>query len=201
VIRVVVLGIDPGLRLTGYGAVRLASPRHTLVEAGVIRLTLIDKQTKAKATVSDRLAELDAEFRTLLDRLKPTAVGVEGLFAHAAHPATAMVMGHARGVLLLAIRQRNLRLVELKPRLVKKAMTGSGRAEKGQMQRVVQDYFGLAEAPSPPDVADALAIAVTTADQIGFGVSGDEDGPGGGAFEQTELAKGLAKRRRGARSR
>lgn len=190
----VVLGIDPGLRLTGYGAVRLASPQHTLIEAGVIRLTLEDKKTKAKASVSDRLAELDAEFRTLLDRLKPTAVGVEGLFAHAAHPATAMVMGHARGVLLLAIRQRNLRLVELKPRLVKKAMTASGRAEKGQMQRAVQQYFNLPEPPSPPDIADALAIAITTADHIGFGVSDDDATDA--AFEQSDLAKGLARRRR-----
>jgi crossover junction endodeoxyribonuclease RuvC len=192
----VVLGVDPGLRLTGYGAVRLGAPRHALVEAGVIRLTLEDKQTKAKRSVSDRLMELDEEFRGLLDRLEPAVVGVEGLFAHAAHPATAMVMGHARGVLLLAIRRRGLRLVELKPRLVKKAMTGSGRAEKGQMQRVVQEYFGLMEAPSPADVADALAIAVTTGDQIGFGVSEEE----GGGFEQTELARGMAKRRRGARN-
>jgi crossover junction endodeoxyribonuclease RuvC len=193
----IILGIDPGLRLTGYGAIRLASPRHTLIEAGVIRLTLEDKKTKSKATISDRLAELDAEFRALLDRLKPTVVGVEGLFAHAAHPATAMVMGHARGVLLLAIRQRNLRIVELKPRLIKKAMTGSGRAEKGQMQRVVQGYFGLAAPPSPPDVADALAIAVTTGDQVGFGANDEE----AASFEHTELAKGLAKRRRGASRR
>ncbi len=188
-----ILGVDPGLRVTGYAVVKVAAPKHALVEAGVIRLTLLHRETKVKASVPDRLAELDTEFRALLERLHPDVVGVEGLFAHAAHPATAMVMAHARGVLLLAIKQANLRLVELKPRSVKKAMTGSGNAEKPQMQRAVQEYFALPELPDPPDVADALAIALTTAEVVTFGVS--EDDPEA-SIEHRTIAEGLAKRRR-----
>ncbi|MBL8990345.1 MAG: crossover junction endodeoxyribonuclease RuvC [Phycisphaerae bacterium] len=159
-----ILGIDPGLRLTGYGCVERAAPasgsaRHRapervgLVEAGVIRLD-------PRAPVPDRLAELDHDFRALLDRLRPAAVAVEMLFAHYKHPATAIVMGHARGVLLLAIRRAGLELVELRPTEVKKSLTGHGHAGKEQMQRAVRDVFGLPTIPKPPDVADALAVGL-----------------------------------------
>lgn len=172
------LGIDPGLRITGYGCVRTRAEGLELVEAGVIRLRRKgdDAPTPAPAdarSVSVRLKELDRDFRALLDRLAPDAVAVEGLFAHAAHPATAMVMGHARGVLLLAIAQRGVRLVELKPAAVKKFLTGSGRADKGQVQRAVRDYFRLPELPSPPDVADALAIAACAAERLRVGAHED----------------------------
>lgn len=112
------------------------------------------------ASVSARLAELDADFRAALERLVPEVVAVESLFAHYKHPSTAIVMGHARGVLLLAIRRAGCRLVELKPNEVKKSVTGHGHASKEQMQLAVQGVFGLAEPPSPPDVADAIAIAL-----------------------------------------
>jgi len=162
-----VLGIDPGLRLTGYGCVELARiGNHALIEAGVFRLRRTDSETGDAASVSQRLKELDHDFRELLDRVKPHAVAVEGLFAHPAHPNTATIMAHARGVLLLAIAQRDYTLLELKPALVKKFLTGSGRAEKHQMQRGVQDYFRLPEPPSPPDVADALAIAICGAERL-----------------------------------
>jgi crossover junction endodeoxyribonuclease RuvC len=170
------LGVDPGLRLTGYGCVRaLPSGRHALVEAGVIRLSRASRASSASAdaagagpSVSQRLVELDAEFRELLDRLRPSVVAVEGLFSHAAYPDTAAIMGHARGVLLLAIAQRGVALVEVKPTMVKKSMTGSGRADKAQVQRAVQQYFALDKAPSPPDVADALAIALCAAQRGGI---------------------------------
>ena len=111
-------------------------------------------------SVAERLAELDADFRNLIVRTKPQAVAVEGLFSHYQHPATAIIMGHARGVLILAAQQAGLRLLELKPAMVKKSATGFGQADKAQMQRAIQAHFGLAELPKPPDLADALAIAL-----------------------------------------
>lgn len=152
-----VLGIDPGLRLTGYGCIRNATASPEVVEAGVIRLIA---SASEKRTISDRLVELEADFRALLDRVDPEIVAVEGLFAHYKHPATAIAMAHARGVLLLAIRQRGLRLMELKPLEVKRSVTGHGHAKKEQMQHAVQTIFRLAQPPTPHDVADALAIAL-----------------------------------------
>lgn len=157
-----VVGIDPGLRLTGYGCIDLVSARPILVEAGVVRLA----DSGPLPSVSDRLDELERDLSEMLDRLRPQAVGVEGLFAHYKHPATAVVMAHARGVALLAIRRRGLDLVELKPAEVKKSITGTGRASKEQVQRAVQQVFALPSLPEPPDVADALAIAVCAAQRM-----------------------------------
>jgi crossover junction endodeoxyribonuclease RuvC len=141
-----ILGIDPGLQLTGYGAIDLRSRRPTLIDGGVIRLA-------TKASVADRLVELEAELVELFDEIKPDVCGVEQLYAHYAHPRTAIVMGHARGVILLVTRRKGVRLVELSANRVKKNLTGNGHASKPQMQRAIQ---GL----SPPDVADAVAIAL-----------------------------------------
>lgn len=162
-----VLGIDPGLRITGYGCVedppakplgrggtaRRGLAGMALVEAGVIRLS-------PKQSISDRLVELSTDFSALLERLRPDVVAVEMLYAHYAHPTTAIVMGHARGVLLLAIRSANLTLVELRPTEIKKSLTGHGHASKEQMQEGVRAELGLTARPEPADVADALAIAL-----------------------------------------
>lgn len=181
-----ILGVDPGLRLTGYACVDGLCDRPSLIEAGVLRLTLRgaaddgadgdvanaaatpgrSRSAASARTVSDRLAELDADFRELLTRLRPEAVAIESLFAHYKHPATAIVMGHARGVLLLAVRQARLRLIEYKPNEIKKSLTGHGHAAKDQMQRAVQAYFDLPEPPRPPDVADAIAIALCAARRL-----------------------------------
>lgn len=152
------LGIDPGLRITGYGCVDSLRGDPVLVEAGVFRL-----MTTEKESVSDRLLELDRDITEMIERLKPEAVAVEALFAHYKHPATAITMGHARGVILLAIRKAELRLVELKPNEIKKFLTGNGHADKVQMQRAVQTRLNLAAPPEPPDVADAIAIAMCAA--------------------------------------
>jgi len=157
-----VLGVDPGLRLTGYGCIQVRGLDCDLVEAGVIRLT-IRAENKGAASVSARLAELDRDFRAMLERLAPDVVAVESIFAHYKHPATAIVMGHARGVLLLAIRAAGIDLIELKPNAVKKSLTGHGHADKGAMQRAIQTRFALDTPPKPPDVADALAIALCAA--------------------------------------
>ncbi|GMV26101.1 MAG: crossover junction endodeoxyribonuclease RuvC [Phycisphaerae bacterium] len=164
------LGIDPGLRLTGYGCVEGDLSAPVLVEAGVFRLGKAPSATIEEApglggaaAVSSRLAELEHDLCAAIERLKPEAAAVESLFAHYKHPATAIIMGHARGVILLALRRARLPLIELKPNEVKKSITGNGHADKSQMQRAVQVQFNLAEPPSPPDVADAIAIALCAA--------------------------------------
>lgn len=161
-----VLGIDPGVRITGYGCVEAPPGRDpSLVEAGVVRL--VTRKDAGARSVSARLVELARDVRDLLERLRPDAVAVEALFAHYKHPATAIVMGHARGVILLEIASRRIPLVELRPAEVKKSLTGHGRAEKGGMQRAIQARFGLKDLPRPPDVADALAIALCAIERMG----------------------------------
>lgn len=147
-----VMGIDPGLRLTGYACVE-GEDNPQVVEAGVFRLA-------AKRPVADRLVELSEDFREVLTRLRPHAVAVEKLYAHYKHPTTAAIMGHARGVVLLHVRQADMHLVELGATEVKKSLTGNGHAGKSQMQAAVQMQLGLAACPDPPDVADAIAIAL-----------------------------------------
>ena len=149
------LGVDPGLRVTGYGAVDLAAGRlePTLVEGGAITL-------KARDPLAMRLSVLSEELGEVMDDLKPQRMVVEELFAHYAHPRTAILMGHARGVILLAAHRRGIAITTLRPTEVKKAMTGNGHATKHQMQRAVQSQCNLAEPPEPNDVADGIALAI-----------------------------------------
>jgi crossover junction endodeoxyribonuclease RuvC len=153
------LGIDPGLQLTGYGVLDVGDRRTlvpALVDAGVIRLTV-------KASIPKRLVELETELGALIDEVKPDVIAVEQLYAHYKHPRTAILMGHARGVILWSAARRNIRLVELPANRIKKNLVGHGHASKPQMQRGVQDLFKLKELPEPPDVADAIAIALCAA--------------------------------------
>ncbi len=156
-----VLGIDPGLRLTGYGLVHLApgALEPTLVEAGIVRLS-------GKLSVEARLGQLHSDLTDLITELKPTRLAVEKLYAHYKHPRTAILMAHARGVILLAAQQHNLPIDHLPSTAVKRAVTGYGHASKQQMQQAVQTQCRLAEPPSPPDVADAIAIALTSARRL-----------------------------------
>lgn len=153
-----IVGIDPGLRITGYACVELrpGAVDPALVEAGVIRL-------RAEEPVAARLRALHEELGALLDELRPGRVAVEEVFAHVKHVRTAVVMGHGRGVVLLAAQLRDLPIDEFAPAEVKKSLTGQGAASKGQMQRAVMHQFGLRALPEPPDVADAIAIAACAA--------------------------------------
>lgn len=159
-----VLGIDPGLRVTGFGCVAAAAsgasparPTRTggvhIVDAGVFRF-------KTGRTVGDRLVELEADLAQVLAATKPGLVAVEKLYAHYAHPTTAIVMGHARGVVLLCARRAGIELLELGATEVKKSLTGNGHASKRQMQESVRVQLGLTARPEPADVADAIAIAL-----------------------------------------
>ena len=151
-----VLGIDPGLRLTGYGAVALPEDvvEPNLLEAGVIELD-------GRQQIEQRLQQLYEDLGQLMDQIMPTCVVVEKLYAHYNHPRTAILMAHARGVILLCAQQRGLRVEHLPSTEVKKAVTGYGHASKQQIQQAVASQLGLKQLPSPPDVADAIAIALT----------------------------------------
>ena len=153
-----ILGIDPGLRLTGFACLEAARTTRTvaqatLIEAGVIRLN-------GKLPVADRLVELETDLAEIIERTRPRALSVEKLYAHYAHPTTAIVMGHARGVVLLQARKSGLDVIELGATEVKKSLTGNGHASKLQMQESVRMQLGLPGRPEPADVADAIAIAL-----------------------------------------
>lgn len=148
-----ILGIDPGLLLTGYGVVDYHLLRPKLIDGGVIRL-------KPRASIAYRLVELETELESIYAEYRPEVCGVEELYAHYAHPRTAILMGHARGVILLVAQRHGVRIEEFAATRVKQAITGHGHATKAQMQRTIQGIWSLKEPPNPPDVADALAIAL-----------------------------------------
>lgn len=149
----VVLGIDPGLHVTGYGAVCFGPGGPFLREAGVLR-------TSGKESLAARITRLYADLAELLAELKPDAVAVESLYAHYAHPRTSILMAHARGVILLAARQAGTAIHSIPATRVKKSLTGNGHASKRQMQRAIQSLCRLDAPPEPADVADALAVAL-----------------------------------------
>jgi crossover junction endodeoxyribonuclease RuvC len=148
-----VLGIDPGLNITGYGVVRFGGSEPRILEAGTLR-------TSDKAPLPQRIAQLHADLAELLAELEPDAMAVENLYAHYNHPRTSILMAHARGVILLAAEQAGVTIQNVQATKVKKSLTGNGHASKLQMQRAIQMICKLDAPPEPPDVADALAIAL-----------------------------------------
>jgi crossover junction endodeoxyribonuclease RuvC len=150
------LGIDPGLQITGYAVVESTPGGLQVCEAGVIRTG----QGRTAADMAPRLCSLYDGLVEVLDQFHPQVVAVEQLYAHYEHPRTAILMGHARGVIFLAAGQRNLPVASYNSTTIKKTITGNGRASKDQVQRTIQRELNLAELPEPPDVADALAAAL-----------------------------------------
>jgi crossover junction endodeoxyribonuclease RuvC len=148
-----ILGIDPGLRITGYGVVDFGMSQPKLIDGGVIRLTV-------KTTLAERLAELEGGLVELLEEFHPDICAVEQLYSHYNHPRTAILMGHARGVILLAAQRRGVRIEQFAANRIKQAIVGHGHAGKMQVQKAIAGVFKLAKPPEPPDVADALAVAL-----------------------------------------
>ena len=153
----IILGIDPGLNTTGYGVIEviseLGSGKFRLIEAGVVR-------SKAKASIESRLLELHTGVAEVVDEHRPDLMSLEQLFSHYDRPRTAILMGHARGVICLAAGAAGIPVVHYEPTRVKKVLTGNGRAPKTQVQLAVKLQLGLQDVPEPNDVADALAIAL-----------------------------------------
>jgi len=150
-----VLGIDPGLNITGYGIVDFAGAggEIAIIEGGAIR-------TDAKADIARRIEQIHADLAALLAEFRPDLVAIENLYAHYAHPRTSILMAHARGVVLLAAKQAGVAVRGLASTKVKKNLTGNGHASKLQVQRAIQAVCRLDTPPEPADVADALAIAL-----------------------------------------
>lgn len=150
----IVLGVDPGLERTGYAVLDVAA--DNVIDAGLVR-------TDTDRPLAERLREIDTGIREILSDHAVSLVAVEDLYAHYKHPKTAILMGHARGVVLLAAAARRIEVMSLAATRVKKALTGNGHASKVQMQRAIMSRLGLARQPEPNDVADAMAVALCAA--------------------------------------
>jgi crossover junction endodeoxyribonuclease RuvC len=148
-----ILGIDPGLNITGYGVLEVTRTTIHLCEAGVVRGT-------TKSSLSARLDEIHTGVADVIASFRPSAVAIEQLYSHYKHPRTAILMGHARGVICLAAAQARATVLHYSATQIKKVLTGNGRAPKIQMQQAIRRELQLAEVPEPPDVADALAVAL-----------------------------------------
>lgn len=147
----IILGVDPGLHITGYGVIDVSSGRAKLLEAGVIR-------SSAK-TLPARIKDIYDGVAEVISTYNPDVMALEQLYSLYKRPITAILMGHARGAICLAAQQAGIEVVSYEATKVKKTMTGSGHAPKDQMQRAVQMELRLPSLPEPPDVADAIAIA------------------------------------------
>jgi crossover junction endodeoxyribonuclease RuvC len=150
----IVAGIDPGLQRTGYAVLQRArAGRAAIVDAGIIT-------SDQALELPRRLVQIAEGLDAVLDEHSPALVAVEELYAHYRHPHTAILMGHARGLVLLAAASRGMPVRNLSATAIKKNLTGNGRASKAQVQRAVKVTLGLSELPDPPDVADAIAVAL-----------------------------------------
>ena len=148
-----ILGIDPGFGRTGFGVIEGNRNEWKLVCYGCI-------ETSAKDPFVNRIEELYSQLKQIIEKFHPTHAAVEDLFFYK-NVTTAMKVGQARGVILLTLRQSKIPVFECTPLQVKQSMTGYGRAEKGQIQKMVQMILKLKKKITPDDAADALAIALT----------------------------------------
>lgn len=147
-----VLGIDPGTAVTGYGVVAFDGRTPTLVECGVLR-------TAAREPLPNRLHDIHEGVREVIERHRPDTLAIEDVF-YARNVRTTIVLGHARGVILLAAQQAALTIHEYPPAEIKKAITGRGSATKEQVQFMVARLLKLKAAPQPADAADGVAAAL-----------------------------------------
>jgi crossover junction endodeoxyribonuclease RuvC len=147
-----IFGIDPGSNRTGYGCVESEGSRRTIIASGAISAT-------AGASFPDKLLMIHRRLAALLAACAPDCVAIESLF-HATNVRSALRLGHARGVAVLAAVEAGLPVVEYTPAEIKLAVVGYGRAEKHQVQQMVKVILGLAAIPTPHDAADALAVAI-----------------------------------------
>lgn len=150
-----IIGIDPGLKATGYGVIECKAGGVKLIEAGVIR-----SPRSCGDNLPARLESLFSGLRGVIDEFHPQTVCLEEVFSHTDYPRTSILMGHARGVICLAARLAGVPVVSLSAKRIKQSVTGNGNASKTQVQRAVQQYFSLHRLPQPPDVADAMAAAL-----------------------------------------
>ena len=161
-----ILGIDPGLNITGYGVIDASIHSLDIVDAGVIR--------PVGRSLEDRVTSLFRDLSDLIAEIHPTVLALEQIYSHYAHPRTAIQMAHARGVILLSGRQAQLPIYHYSATQIKRQLTGHGRADKAQVQRAVQMMFKLDRVPKPADVADALAIGFCCSQRMSANCRGDQ---------------------------
>lgn len=148
-----ILGIDPGLNITGYGIIEEDGELVTIHEAGVVR-------TNDKEAFEKRLLDISKDIQNVIEQFKPDAIAIEELYSHYNHPRTAIIMGHARGIVFMKAAEANIKVFPYSSTKVKNALTGNGRASKQQVQHMICSTLKLTRMPEPPDVADALAVAL-----------------------------------------
>ncbi len=166
-----IIGIDPGLNLTGYGVVEYRGQKAKLLEAGVIR-----SPRSQGNNLPARLQSLFDGLREVIEEFRPQTICLEEVYSHTDYPRTSILMGHARGVICLAARLSRVPVVDFSAKRIKQSLTGNGNASKTQVQRAIQQYFSLARQPHPPDVADALAAALCYANMLRRGADGGRTG-------------------------
>jgi crossover junction endodeoxyribonuclease RuvC len=148
----IILGIDPGFAITGYGILKYENNKFTVIEYGVI-------STEVGTPFPDRLLAISRELDMLIDKYNPDAVSIEELFFNK-NIKTAILAAHGRGVAVLSGARRGAKVFEYTPLQVKQAVVGYGRADKNQVQQMVKIILNLKEIPKPDDAADALAVAI-----------------------------------------
>ncbi|MBN2182203.1 MAG: crossover junction endodeoxyribonuclease RuvC, partial [Sedimentisphaerales bacterium] len=151
-----ILGIDPGLQVCGYACLETDGDIVKLIEAGVFA-------TPHDLELERRLDRIASDTGEILNSFKPDVVAVEELYSHYAHPKTAILMGHARGVILQKCAEAAIEVKSFSATRIKKSITGNGRASKEQVQRTIQTILFLPKLPEPHDVADAIAAALCCA--------------------------------------
>lgn len=149
-----ILGIDPGLDTTGYGLIDDKRGNTSVIEAGVIK-------TSHKSSLAIRIQTIYYQLADIISTHKPDVCVIEKLYSHYKHPMTAILMGHARGILLFCCSQGNVEIIEYPAKTPKRAITGNGNASKLQVQRVVNSILNIKDADHPLDVTDALALCLT----------------------------------------
>ncbi|MCP4567074.1 MAG: crossover junction endodeoxyribonuclease RuvC [FCB group bacterium] len=148
-----VLGVDPGLAITGYGLVRGGTDHQRLVEFGVIR-------SRPKDPMEKRVGAIFSGMIEILEEMHPDIVSMEDLYSHIKHPKTAVIMAHARGAILAAADSHGIPVINYSATKIKSALTGNGRARKEQVRQMVMSMLNMTEIPEPIDKSDALAAAI-----------------------------------------
>ncbi len=151
-----ILGIDPGLQITGYAVLELRPDRPHVCEAGIIK----SSEGRRTTDLAPRLVSLYDGIVEIIEQYQPQTMAMEQLYAHYNHPRTAILMGHARGVIYLAAAQKDMPVISYAATRIKKTITGHGRASKEQMQQAIMSELRLPKLPEPHDVSDALAAAL-----------------------------------------
>lgn len=148
----VILGLDPGIADTGFGVISVDENKLNCLDFGSIK-------TSSKDDFLDRLEKLDNDLQKIINKYNPELVCIEKLFFNT-NAKTALIVGHARGVILLNIKKNNIKLIELTPLQIKQGISNFGRADKNQIKKMVKIILNLKEMPKSDDSADALAAAI-----------------------------------------